>query len=104
MADFSCVLTAGAIATLGLFILPARRRAAKKQLKTQLEALRARLAEALTGQFERELGLSLQRIREAIAPYTIFVQAERDQLGEIEDHLVTVSATLQTLRVRIKDL
>jgi small GTP-binding protein len=104
MADFSGVLTAGAVATLGFFILPARRRAAKKQLKTQLEALRARLAEALTGQFERELNLSLQRIREAIAPYTIFVRTERDQLGEIEDHLVTASAQIQTLRARIKDL
>ncbi len=104
MADFSGVVMAGAVATLGFFILPARRRAAKKQLKTQLEALRARLAEALTNQFERELSLSLQRIREAIAPYTIFVRTERDKLGEIEDHLVTASAKIQTLRARIKDL
>lgn len=104
MADFSGVLMAGAVATLGFFILPARRRAAKKQLKTQLEALRVRLAEALTNQFERELSLSLQRIREAIAPYTIFVRTERDKLGEIEDHLVTASAKIQTLRARIKDL
>ncbi len=104
MADFSGVVMAGAVATLGFFILPARRRAAKKQLKTQLEALRVRLAEALTSQFERELNLSLQRIREAIAPYTIFVRTERDKLGEIEDHLVTASAQIQTLRARIKDL
>jgi len=104
MADFSGVLMAGAVATVGFLILPARRRAAKKQLKTQLEALRARLAEALTGQFERELRSSLQRIREAIAPYTIFVQTERDKLSEIEDHLATASARIQTLRARIKDL
>ena len=104
MADFSGVLMAGAVATLGLFILPARRRAAKKQLKTQLEALRARLAEALSGQFERELSSSLQRIREAIAPYTIFVQTERDKLDEIEDHFVAASAKIQTLRARIKSL
>jgi small GTP-binding protein len=104
MADFSGVLMAGAVATLGFFILPARRRAAKKQLKTQLETLRVRLAEALTSQFERELSLSLQRIRAAIAPYTIFVQTERDKLGEIEDHLVAASAKIQTLHARIKDL
>jgi hypothetical protein len=48
--------------------------------------------------------LSLQRIRAAIAPYTIFVQTERDKLGEIEDHLVAASAKIQTLRARIKDL
>ncbi len=104
MADFSGVLTAGAVATLGFFILPARRRAAKKQLKTQLEALRVRLTEALTGQFERELSLSLQRIREAIAPYTIFVLTEQGKLGEIEDRLAEASARIQTLRARIKDL
>ncbi len=104
MMDFSGILTAGAVATLGFFILPARRRAAKKQLKTKLEALRARLADALTNQFERELGLSLQRIREAIAPYTVFVRTERDKLGDIEGHLLTAAANIQTLRAQIKDL
>ena len=104
MADFSGLLTAGAVATLGLFILPARRRAAKKELKMKLDALRVRLAEALTQQFERELSQSLQRIREAILPYTLFVQAERDKLGEIEGQLIAAAATVQTLRAWIKDL
>ncbi len=104
MADFSGLLTAGAVATLGFFILPARRRAAKKQLKTKLEALRTRLSDALTHQFERELSLSLQRIREAVGPYTVFVKAERDKLGDIEGQLRAAAANIQTLRARIKDL
>ncbi len=63
-----------------------------------------RLAEALTQQFVHELSQSLQRIREAILPYTLFVQAERDKLGEIEGQLITAAATIQTLRAWIKDL
>jgi small GTP-binding protein len=103
-ADATGVLAAGAVAVLGLFILPRRRDTAKQQLKSRIEELRVRLTDILTEQFERELTASLQRIREAIAPYTGFVRREREKLGDIEGQLLSVTATIQSLRVRLKDL
>ncbi|HZY40511.1 MAG TPA: dynamin, partial [Anaerolineae bacterium] len=103
-ADATGVLAAGAVAVLGLFILPRRRNTAKQQLKSRIEELRVRLTAILTEQFERELSSSLQRIREAIAPYTGFVRREREKLSDIEGQLLTTTTTIQSLRLRLKDL
>ena len=92
------------MAALGLYILPTRRRQAKADLKTKMEALRARLADALTGQFERELGKSLQRVREAMAPYTRFVRSEREKLNEIESRLAETATNIAVLRGHVEDL
>jgi chromosome segregation ATPase len=92
------------VAVLGLFILPRRRDTAKQQLKNRIEELRVRLTDILTEQFEHELGSSLQRIREAIAPYTGFVRREREKLSDIEGQLLTTTTTIQSLRLRLKDL
>jgi small GTP-binding protein len=103
-ADATGVLAAGTVAVLGLFILPRRRSTAKQQLKNRIEELRVRLTAILTEQFEHELGSSLQRIREAIAPYTGFVRREREKLSDIEGQLLTTTTTIQSLRLRLKDL
>jgi hypothetical protein len=58
----------------------------------------------MTEEFERELGRSLQRVREAIAPYTRFVRAEQQKLGRIEGELSEVSASLAQIRTRIDSL
>ena len=42
---------------------------------------------AMSDEFERELARSLQRLREAIAPYTRFVRAEQQKLTRIEGEL-----------------
>jgi hypothetical protein len=56
----------------------------------------------MTEEFERELSRSLQRLREAIAPYTRFVRAERQKLNRIEAELVEISADLGQIRTRIE--
>jgi len=104
LADVSGVLAAGAVAALGLYILPTRRRKAKADLKVKMETLRSNLATSLTNEFEQELGRSLRRIREAMAPYTRFVRSERTKLGEIESHLLQAAADLRALRAQVQEL
>jgi len=89
---------------MGLLIIPAKRRRAKSDLHDKLEDLRQRLMVAMTEEFERELSRSLQRLREAIAPYTRFVRAEQEKLGRIEGELGEVSASLAQIRTRIESL
>jgi hypothetical protein len=102
LLDFTGVLAAGALAVVGLLIIPAKRRRAKNDLRNKLEDLRQRLIAAMTEEFERELSRSLQRLREAIAPYTRFVRAERQKLNRIETELVEIGADLGQIRTRIE--
>jgi small GTP-binding protein len=104
LADFTGILAAGTLAVVGLLIIPAKRRRAKSDLHGKLEDLRQRLMASMTEEFERELGRSLQRVREAIAPYTRFVRAEQQKLGRIEGELSEVSASLAQIRTRIDSL
>jgi hypothetical protein len=53
--------------------------------------------------FDRELTASLQRIREAIAPYTGFVRREREKLDDLEGQLLSITTAIQSVRLRLKD-
>jgi small GTP-binding protein len=104
LADLTGLLTAGAVAVLGLFVIPARRREAKKELRDKISAMREQLMSALTGQFERELERSLHRIDEAVAPYTRFIRAERDRLTEAREELTRIQEGLARLKAQIESL
>ena len=95
------LLAAGGIAIAGLFLLPARRRAAKNDLDTKIEAVRQRLKETLSTQFERELQRSVQEIREAVAPYTRFIRVEQDKLTLLSQELDTVALEVKQLRSQL---
>jgi len=101
LADLTGILAAGAVSVLGLLILPARRAAAKGELRAKVEQMRARLMESLTGQFDHELEKSLQRIREAISPYTRFVRSERERLIEVRDELRRIRGGLEAVKAQI---
>jgi hypothetical protein len=104
VADVTGVLAAGAVAALGLYIIPARRRRAKRELQAKIDDLRDRLNGALSKQFDRELQGSLRRIRDAIAPYSRFVRSQRTKLQELEDSLRDSQNSLRSLRTQIGGL
>jgi small GTP-binding protein len=103
LLDFTGLLSAGALAVVGLLIIPAKRRQAKNSLHDKLEELRQRLLQVMSEEFDRELARSLQRLREAIAPYTRFVRAEQQKLSRIEGELIEIGAMLGQLRTRIEN-
>lgn len=102
--DVTGVLAAGTVAALGLYIIPARRRRAMRDLQSQVNDLRQRLTGTLSAQFEEELAQSLRRIREAMAPYTRFVRSEQTQLRQVVEELQAAQSRLQGLRSRIRQL
>ena len=101
LLDFTGLLAGTAVAVLGLLIIPAKKRRAKRDLHNKLEDLRQRLIEAMTGEFETELAKSLQRLRDAIAPYTRFVRSERKNLTQIDSQLDDISSSLAQIRLCI---
>ena len=103
-ADVTGIILASFIAALGLFIIPARRKMAKNELHKKISALREQLTDTLRNQFEKEIERSLQRINEAIAPYTRFVRAERGNLIETCNELERIQNALESLKVEIEEL
>ena len=99
--DVTGIMAAGAISVLGLLVLPARRRRASAELREKTHAMRERLMGALTSQFDRELDRSVQRIQEAVGPYTRFVRGERERLGATRDALRTLRGELERLKAAI---
>jgi chromosome segregation ATPase len=96
------ILLGSTIAAVGLLVIPARRSQAKGQLSRQISQLREKLAGNLTTQFEHELGRSLSRLAEAVAPYTRFVRAERSRLDEAQAKLATIREQLAKLKARVE--
>jgi hypothetical protein len=101
-ADVTGILAASLIAALGLFIIPARRRSAKNEMRQKVASLRESLSTSLRSQFEREIERSLNGIQEAIAPYTRFVRAERSKNEETQQALQEVERSLENLRLQIE--
>jgi hypothetical protein len=99
--DVTGILGASAVAALGLYVLPYKRNQVKAELRRQVAELRAQLDTALTRQFEAELQQSRARLQEAIAPYTRFVQVERDKLETLDADLRHVKVEMTNIRHRI---
>jgi small GTP-binding protein len=101
-ADVTGVIMASLVAAVGLFIIPARRRLAKNEMRQKVADLRAQLTQSLGSHFERELERSLQHISEAIAPYARFVRAERSKLESTQEGLRSAKGKLNRLKAAIE--
>ncbi|MCB0185412.1 MAG: dynamin family protein, partial [Caldilineaceae bacterium] len=104
LLDITGIIGASAVAALGLYVLPYRRNKVKQELRSRINVLRGQLESALERQFEDELMTSIQRIREAIAPYTRFVRVEREKLERIEADLQTARVEVTVLRQGVKEI
>jgi small GTP-binding protein len=102
--DVTGILMASLIAALGFFIIPARRKKAKDEMREKVTEMRERLGSSLRQQFEREMERSLQRIQEAISPYTRFVRGEREKLSQARQELEGFRKQLEGIKVRIEGL
>ncbi len=100
-ADVTGILAAATIAGLSLFILPARKRAARNELRRRSAELERQLADVLGDGFETELARSLRRIRDAIAPYTRFVGAERQRMSTLRAEIDAALAESRDLRAEV---
>ena len=98
LLDVTGLLGAGALAAIGFYVLPYRRNRLKQELRAAIADLRDQLNETLTRQFERELGDGMQRMREAIAPYTRFVRVEREKLERVGEEMERLRRELADLR------
>lgn len=103
-ADATGIIAASVLGVLGFAVIPFRRGRAKKELRTKVRELRAKLGSVLRESFERELEQSIGRLREALAPYRRFVLHEEQQLKEIDKGLEAVLDQLDALEGEIENI
>jgi small GTP-binding protein len=103
-ADVTGVLMASLVATLGLFVIPARRRIAKSEMRQKVTSLREKLTETLHKQFDHEIERSIQVISEAIGPYSRFIRAEQNSLSETKSTLETQINKFNRLKGIIEEI
>jgi hypothetical protein len=103
-ADVTGLVAASIMAALGLFVIPARRQAAKKEMAQKMGSLRQKLTDAITSQFDKELSRSLERINEAVAPYTRFVRAEQEKVQQTQTELNQAQQAQGRLRAEIETI
>ena len=99
-ADVTGILVASAVAVLGLFIIPARRRKANQEMKEKIDLLRDQLQTSLRTNFLKEIDRGLSRINTAIEPYTRFVRSERTNLTRNKEEI----SDLQRNMLNIKNM
>jgi small GTP-binding protein len=101
-ADITGIIAGVTLVSLGLYILPSRRNRAKRNFNDKMQELRTRLHNAMNEQFHKELNNSLNRVRDAIAPYTRFVRAEQQKTSEMQARLARLNNDVMKLRETIE--
>lgn len=99
--DVTGILAASLLAGLGLFVLPNKKRQARRDFHAKAEELQERVIEVMREAFEHELARSIDRVNEAIAPYTRFVRTQYDHLELMRTELNKVDTDMRALRHRI---
>jgi hypothetical protein len=102
-ADVTGILAAGALSLIGLFLLPARREKARRELKEKVAAMRLKLMAALHASFVSERESAATRVREAVAPYAGFVHREKDRLGAAKQSPARLTESLEALAARLSE-
>ena len=90
-ADVTGILLASVVLGIGFLIIPARRTSAKATLAQKITALRVRLTEALTAEFDRAREQSELRLADAMAPYTRFVRVEEERWAGARQTLTDIA-------------
>src|ERR671917_647134 len=99
--DATGIIAAAIIAGYGLLILPNRRRKARQEVRDKTDSLRERLGEVVKRQFDAELNRSVERMREAIAPYTRFVRTEHARMSRAGETLAALDVETNALKEEI---
>ncbi len=101
-ADFTGLLLTLVVGGIGFYIIPARRRKAKYEFRHKLEILRGQLNGVLREEFQNELVVSTERVREALAPYTRFIRVEQERLGQLNIQFRDLQKEMLGLQSAIK--
>ena len=100
--DVTGIVAASALAILGFFVIPYKRRQAIERFKEKMNDLRSNLMHTLELSFGREADLALNRLEAKIAPYTQGVRADQEKIARDAQALVELKQTLEELQDQMR--
>ncbi len=103
-ADVTGILAGSALLALGLYIIPHQRTRAKRDFDQKMEELRNRLHASMNEQFNKELDHAINRVQDALAPYTRFVRAEQAKTTEMQERVNRLNTSIIALKGEIEHL
>lgn len=101
LVDVTGAVGVGAVAAVGLAVLPYRKRQQKAQMTELLKDLRNRLGDDLQTHFDRHLVNVHGQIGKATEPYALYVQAQSQAVATNKQKLSEAMVQLDTLSVAL---
>ena len=98
--DITGILAASAMAILGFFVIPFKRKKAKDNFREKMQTLRRKLLETLTTQFNNEKETAITRLKNGIAPYTRYVHGEMERIDAAGATIADIRKSLSALRAQ----
>ncbi len=98
--DITGIIAAGTLAIVGFFVIPYKRKQAKDNFKKKMIDLRTRLLDTLTAQFKSESQNAVARLKDGVAPYVRYVNAEGERIERNETLLEKLRQRISSLRAR----
>ena len=95
MLDLTGFFAATTLAAAGLFILPRKRKQAKEQFNSHIQALITELKGNVGREFDDYMENTLTQIKETISPVDRFYRAEQDELEHGQQELIGLLARLE---------
>ncbi|HOV30754.1 MAG TPA: dynamin family protein [Anaerolineaceae bacterium] len=100
--DVTGIVAASALAILGLFVIPYKRKQAIEGFKEKMNELRSNLMHTLELTFRREADLALSRLEAKIAPYTQGVRADQEKIARDAQVLAELKQTLEKMQDQMR--
>jgi len=98
MLDTTGIAGAGALALTGLFIIPAQRVRAKKEMNAKIDEWHKAVEAAITAQFERELLAATSLVSDAVAPFLSWVDYESLKVRGLQHAVESIESEINALR------
>ncbi len=100
--DVTGIVAASALAILGFFVIPYKRKQAIEGFKEKMSELRSNLMHTLELTFGREADLALSRLEAKIAPYTQGVRADQEKIARDAQVLAELKQTLEKMQDQMR--
>ena len=103
-ADLTGLLLAGLTATLGFFIIPAKKKQAKNAFNDKIERLREQLSASLSIEISRQLDVVVENIQSTITPYDRFVKTELVRFANAANGISEIESSIASIRTDIEQI
>lgn len=103
-ADLTGVLLAGLTATLGFFIIPAKKKRARKLFNDKVNDIRNQLSISLREEITRQIDLVIDNIHATIEPYERFIRNEHKNLKNNSEYFDKTRKRIDQIKIDIENI